>query len=68
MKAPKSGLRSASNKAIFFVLLQLLWTTGFSQSLSLKNLGDVFQRTNLDVLFSAGNLLQTSPAWGWRWR
>jgi hypothetical protein len=36
-------------KIILFVLLQIIWVTGFSQSLSLQNLGDTFQCTNLDV-------------------
>jgi len=66
MIVTKSGLRTAGKKAILLVLLQVLWTTGFSQSLSLKNLGDVFQCTNLDVRWEAPTNALPRTVWIYR--
>jgi hypothetical protein len=46
-----------SGKVFLFILLQAVWVTAFSQSLSLARLGDRFQCTNLAVHWEATNVL-----------
>jgi hypothetical protein len=50
-------------KIFFFALLQTLWATGFSKSLSLQKLGDSFQRTNLEVRWNISTNALPSTVW-----
>jgi hypothetical protein len=53
-------------KIFFFLLLQTLWATGFSQSLSLARLGETFQRTNLVVRWDAPTNTLPPAVWIYR--
>jgi hypothetical protein len=53
-------------KIILFVLIQTIWAAGFSQSLSLQNLGDTFQRTNLEVRWDAPTNALPHTVWIYR--
>lgn len=50
-------------KLICCLLLQTVWATGFSQSLSLTRLGDSFARTNLDVRWQAPSNAYPRTVW-----
>jgi hypothetical protein len=53
-------------KIILIALLQSVWATGFSQSLSLQKFGDSFQRTNLDVRWETSTNSLPRIAWIYR--